>query len=154
MTKARNLTAVLIVYRKNRINHRLRFGTPVAMVRRGWHRALAVFEPGQIFGYIRWRGDKYGTQDWRLYVVQARTTGPIVDIDGIIPGADIFLETRGSTRTKRALALLDRLEAGGQSLESVTPAYWRHAHNALITGREPHVFSKLQRRSFAGAMPC
>lgn len=154
MTKARNLTAVLIIYRKNRINHRLRFGVPVATVRRGWHRALAVFEHGQIFGYIRWCGDKYGTQDWRIYVVQACTNGSIVDIDGIIPGADILLETRGSMRTRQALELLDRLEARGQSLESITPAYWRHAHNALVTGREPHTFSELQRRSFAGAMPC
>ena len=73
-----DLIAVLIAYRKSRINHRLRFGSPVNEVRLGWHRKLAVFQPGQIFGYERWRADQYGTQDWRFFVLQAKARGSIL----------------------------------------------------------------------------
>lgn len=45
------LTLAIITYRKNRLNHRLLFGAPVTIIRRGWRREFAAFKPGQIFGY-------------------------------------------------------------------------------------------------------
>ena len=117
-------------------------------MRSNWQRAFAVFRPGQLFGYIRWHGNKYGTQDWRFYIAKACKPGPLVRVNGILPGADILLETRGAARTKRALEWIDRLEETDAGLENISPAFWRHAHNALTTGQIPHPISELQYRSF------
>jgi hypothetical protein len=150
MTQERNLTAVQIVYRKSRINHRLRFGTPTIEARLDWRRKLVAFSPGLVFGYIRWRANRYGTQDWRLYVLRTVDSGALATVPGVMPGADILLATRGTTRTQRALGVLDTLEQGAGGLSQVTDAYWRHLHNRLAVSLDPHEFSPLQAASFAG----
>ena len=150
----RDLSAVLIVYRKNRTNHRLLFGEPISEIRLGWHRKLVVFKPGQIFGYERWRADQYGTQDWRFFVLQATISGSTTSVPGVFPGAEILLATRGKTRTQRALALLDVLAIGPGALAAVTPNYWRQVHNAIEIGSEPHGFTTLQRHAYLGNSLC
>ena len=153
MTQRRNLTAVQIVYRKNRINHRLRFGAPLMAARLDWRRNLVAFAPGSVFGYIRWRANRFGTQDWRLFVLRTIERGALATVPGVIPGADILLATRGTTRTQRALGILDELEQGGGGLSQVTDAYWRHLHNRLAVSLDPHEFSTLQAASFTGELP-
>ncbi|WP_291078158.1 DUF2840 domain-containing protein [Hyphomonas sp.] len=147
----RDLTAVIIQYRKNRINHRLVFGEPILTVRRGWHRKLAVFNPGQIFGYERWLGNKYGTQSWETYVLLAVSFGPVTRVKGVIPGAEILLRTTGKTRAKRVLGWLQEQERSGLKPSQLSAHYWRHAHNAFETGRQPHVLTTLQSRAFETA---
>lgn len=147
MRRARNLTTVQIVYRQKRINHRIRFGAPVCEARLDWRRKIVAFSPGSVFGYIRWRANKFGTQDWRLFVLRTVDDGALTTILGVIPGADILLATCGATRTKRALAALDRLEEGVPTLADVSPAYWRHLHNRLAISMDAHEFSPLQALS-------
>jgi len=48
------LTALHEHYRKKRYNHRVVFGQPLRIVRRGWRSRYAVFAAGQVFGYERW----------------------------------------------------------------------------------------------------
>lgn len=153
MTQRRSLTAVQIAYRKNRVNHRLRFGVPHIEARLDWRRKLVAFAPGAVFGYIRWRANRFGTQDWRLFVLRSVESGALATIPGVIPGADILLATRGSTRTQRALDQLDTLEQGAGGLSQVTDAYWRHLHNRLAVSLAPHEFSSLQASSFARELP-
>ena len=153
MAQVRNLTAVQVVYRKKRINHRLRFGAPLIEARLDWQRRLVAFAPGSVFGYIRWRANRFGTQDWRLFVLRSVESGALATIPGIMPGADILLATRGTTRTQRALGFLDRLEQGVGGLSQVTDAYWRHLHNRLTVSIDPHDFTPLQASSFAGELP-
>ena len=148
------VTAVLISHRKNRINNRLRFGTPRALIRLGWHRQCAVFNPGQMFGYIRWRANQYGTQDWRLLVCRAGQGGTYTQSPGVIPAAELLLSTRGSTQTKRALSAIDALEKHANGLEYVTAAYWRHLQNRLLMSMPMHEFSTLQSSAFEEPHPC
>ncbi len=131
---AKRLTAVIIAYRKNRLNNRLIFGAPIATVRRGWRRELAIFEPGQIFAYERWRADWYGTQDWRLFVCEAAEPGATTPAPGVIPGADLLLHTKGAVRTKRALAAIEMLKKRTPPLASIPPAHWRRLHNDIESG--------------------
>lgn len=128
------LTAVIIAYRKNRLNHRLIFGAPIYTIRRGWRRELAAFEPGQVFAYERWRGDKYGTQDWRLFICAAVDGGSVTNVPGVSPGADVLLHARGRTRVKRALAVIDLLKSAHPAFEKLPVAQWRKVHNTLETG--------------------
>lgn len=126
-------TVVIIAYRKKRLNHRLIFGAPVFTIRRGWRRELAAFDPGQVFAYERWHGDKYGTQDWRLFVCAAVDGGSVTNVPGVKPGADVLLQARGRTRVKRALAAIDVLKAAHPAIEKLPVAQWRQLHNTLET---------------------
>ena len=156
-----NLTAVYIRYRKNRINHRLRFGEPQSETWLGWHSRLASFKPAKIFSYIRWSANEYGTQDWRLFVCKAGgshsqnleldggNTGHhncLTRIPGVLPGAHILLKTQGKARVKRALVYINAIEKETGELSLVTESYWRHLHNRLEVNHPPHDFSSLQAR--------
>ena len=152
MRRARDLTAVQIVYRQKRINHRIRFGTPVCEARLDWRRKIVAFSPGSVFGYIRWRANKFGTQDWRLFVLRAVGDGALTTMPGVMPGADILLATRGVTRTKRALIALNALENNTATLTNVSPSYWRHLHNRLAVSMDAHEFSPLQALSVGSEM--
>lgn len=140
------LTAVLVTYRKNRLNHRLIFGTPAFEVRRGWHRKFAVFSPGNIFAYERWRGDKYGTQDWSLVVCETLGTGAFTQIPGVMPGAQLFLHARGKTKIRRALQCFDVLKQGRPRLETVPVSVWRDLHHKLCAGQnEAQILDHLEQ---------
>jgi len=127
-----NLTAVLCHYGKDKFNHRLRFGVPQALVKLDRYRRLAVFEPGKTFGYIRWRADEYGTQDWRFYILKSQSDGLLPPIPGVRPGAQILFSTYGKPRVQRSLAHIDHIETqtkGG--LESIPASYWVLTQTAL-----------------------
>lgn len=131
------VTSVLSAYRKNRINHRLRFGNPVSIVRLGWHRSLAIFMPGDVFGYIRWSANKYGTQDWQLFICEAQSTDRLTRIPGVLPGAKLLLHTSGTARTKKCLKAIDALEIHHETLGNVSLSYWQYLHNQMEIGWKP-----------------
>ena len=139
-------TIVIIAYRKNRINHRLLFGEPAFIVRRGWRRSLACFCPNRIFGYERWRGDQHGTQDWRLYICLTVGEGAVTSAPGILPGADLLLTVRGKTRVKQAFSAFGTLNHEFGKLENVPPAHWRNLHNALQIGHSEKAESNAKVR--------
>lgn len=135
-------TTVLIAYHKNRMNHRLRFGTPISTIRLGWRRSGAIFMPDQIFGYIRWTANKYGTQDWQLFICKSSVSNQLTRIPGVMPAAELLLHTRGSTRTKRALEIIDELELHHGHLAKVSISYWKYLHNQLEIGGRARPFIK------------
>lgn len=137
MTDAR-LTVVIVSYRKNRRNNRIVFGEPQMEIRRGWRRRIAAFAPGVVFAYERWRGDRYGTQDWRLFICEAKAGGAIVKIPGVLPGADVLLAAKGKTRVKRVFAAMDAMRGAFGPFETIPPWRWRRFHNDIETsGYDP-----------------
>ena len=107
---AHELTTVSIAWRKRRRNHRLLFGKPTRWVRLDWRRRLAVFEPGQLFGYERWRANQYGTQEWQIFILKAaKANTRICQIPGVLPGADLLLSAHGTTGSRRLLKVLDHV---------------------------------------------
>lgn len=128
------VTAVILAYRKNRLNHRLLFGAPVETIRRGWHRQLALFQPGQVFGYERWRANQYGTQSWRITVAKAARPGALTLSPGILPGAELWLTVRGKTKVKHALACFDRLNLCHPTFEIIPEHVWRELGLRLLAG--------------------
>ena len=129
------VTAVLITYRKHRHNHRLIFGAPICEVRRGWHRKFALFNAGQVFGYERWRGDKFGTQDWSLCVCKTVDRGPLTQVPGVMPGVKILVQARGKTKVKRTLLCIDALKNTAIALETQPEVVWRELHHRLLIGQ-------------------
>ena len=145
-------TGVEIAFYPEFINFWLRFGEPNAQHVLDRRRSLALFRSGQIFGYVRWRANAYGTQDWRIAIAQ--TSAPpqtLARLDGVHPAAIILLSARGKARVKRVLAQLDGLEAAGFDLAAISPAYVRQIHNRIAVSRPVIPYSADQHAAFLAA---
>lgn len=107
-----------------------------------------LFSAGQIFGFVRWRGDQFGTQTWRVVVAQAGYLGEkLTRIPGVKPGAHLLVHAFGKTRAKRALRAIDVL-SDSFVLHDIHPAYWRHVHaqvaaNLPLEPYDPNAFANL-----------
>ena len=136
-TRSKNLTLVAEVYRKNRRNDRVLFGSAAETVRRGWRRKFMAFEPNQIFGYERWTGNKYGTQSWSILIARtvSRKTGQ--SVKGITPSVDILLHIKGKIQVLRTLAVLDIIRGSSLEFDDISAERWRMMHNLLVGGGDP-----------------
>lgn len=149
---SRNLTFIELAFYPEHINHRLRFGKPIKHMELDRRRSLAVFEPSQVLGYVRWTANEFGTQSWRLSIVETReSSSSLSRMPGVIPGAEILLQLVGEVRVKRALEVLDQLEAGSFPLEDVSPAYYRHVHARLVAGKPIRAYSRNQHAAHLAA---
>jgi len=131
---AKNCTAVILSYRKNRHNHRLLFGSPEVEIRRGWHRKLAVFSPHRLFAYERWEANQFGTQRWEIFVCRTGIDGSLTKVQGVIPAAELLLNVQGKTKTKRLLSVLDQLKNSHINLENIADRYWSELHSSFEAG--------------------
>ena len=120
----RQLTRVDIHFVPDRINHWVRFGEPRDEYMLDRRRAVAFFEPGQVFGYVRWLANDHGTTLWRLYVLRAGSWGDIlIRAPGVRPGAEVLLGLAQPPNIKQALALIGGLEANGFEPSEIAPDY-------------------------------
>ncbi len=116
------MTTVAVSWRQKHRNHRLVFGTPERWVRLDWRRRLAVFQPGCVLGYERWRRGRFGTLDWQVFVLETGRAGePLVSVPGVMPGARILVAAQGKDRARRCLEELKRLET--ETLLEAIPAF-------------------------------
>ena len=136
------LTRVEIVFLPDYLNHWLRFGMPNREHVLDRRRALALFAPGRVFGYVRWWANEYGTRGWRLTVVETAAPGRAMSrIEGVHPGGHILLSAVGAARVKRALAAVDALEAAGFDPAEASSNHFRHIHNRIATGQPIRPYS-------------
>ena len=145
-------TRVEIAFYPEYLNHWLRFGEPNVQQDLDRRRSLALFEPGRVFGYVRWRANEYGTQDWRFTIV--RTAAPslfLSRIEGVTPGSEVLLLVSGNAKVKRALLQIDALEAAGFEPADVSPAYYRHVHNRIAAGQPVRAYSTAQHAAHLAA---
>lgn len=107
MEKPENIVALTILslaVRGKAANDRLLFGRTNRDLFDKTSTVSHHFQPGQTFGFVRWRGDQFGTQTWRVTVAQAGRPGDkLTAIPGVKPGAHLLLHAFGKTRAKRAL---------------------------------------------------
>lgn len=125
MTTEAMLTTVAVSWRQKHRNHRLMFGAPERWVRLDWRRRLAVFRPGSVLGYERWRRGQFGTVDWQVFVIETGRAGePLAAVPGVKPGARILLAAQGKDRAKRFLEELERLQAACP-VEAIPAPRWQ-----------------------------
>jgi len=148
----RNLTIVELVFYPEYINFWLRFGQPVQRIDLDRRRALAVFGPGQIFGYVRWHANEFGTQAWSFSIGKTRWPNQqITRLEGVRPGAAILLSLSGAARVRRALKRIDRLESQGVALEDVSASYYRHLHCRVLIRSKVRSYSATQHAAHLAA---
>ncbi len=131
------LTALHEHYRKKRYNHRVLFGHPIRLVRRGWRSRYAVFAAGQVFGYERWGADKFGMQDWTIYIGSTVQSGYFTRVPGIRPGADIWLTAKGKTQVRKLFSALDLMKKSGIAPEDINEYRWRDMQIMLGPNGDP-----------------
>ena len=142
-------TGVSLHYLPDRINHWLRFGRPVTEIILDRRRRFAQFESGQVCGYVRWQANDYGTVLWRLYVLRAGRPGErLVQVPGVVPGADRLLRLDRPATVKPALAVIDALEEAGYDPADVAPEYWQHVQNRLAVGDVVRPYAADQHRAW------
>jgi len=114
-------------------NHRLRFGVPQLVTKLDNYRTVAALSPDNIFGYIRWKRNEYGTTLWRLVIAKTVQEGRIQKYAGILPGAYILVNVSGVNAVKQALTRLDYWETqAGGDLSIIPETRWRHFQNGII----------------------
>ena len=139
-TKLNPITRLSLSQAGIRGNDRLLLGRPKRSIRAASKPEELQFKPRQIFGFVRWRGDQYGTQTWRVVVVQAGRPGErLTRIPGVSPGARLLLHAFGKTRAKRALRVIDMLSEA-YVLHEIAPVYWRHVHLQISQNKEPEPY--------------
>jgi len=126
------------------INHRIRFGKPHQIISLDKYRKLACFKPGSTFGYIRWRANEYGTQDWRFFVLKTQCKGLLTRVPGVTPAVKVLAAFTGTQAVKRALTALDDVERiCSEPVETLPEGYWISFQNDLsarqtVSGLLPH----------------
>jgi hypothetical protein len=142
------LTRVELHFGRDALNYYIRFGEPrLREDLNGW-RAFEYFASGQIFGYVRWEANEYGTQDWRFWVIHAEdTVEPIHRIPGVAPGGEVLLEAAGGACVRKALELIDTIEAQGVDPEEVSSAYYVHVHQRILTRLPIRPYSAIQHKA-------
>lgn len=142
-------TEVDLVWWRGRVEEWLRFGEPLREVLHDRRRRTLVFAPGAVFGRVRWTGGDYGTTASELEILRASAPGEAyVTRPGLRPGGEALAVLGGWTRVRRALAVIDAIEAAGFAPHAIAPDHWRHVHNRLSAGLMPRTYDIRRHRAW------
>ena len=126
------LTLIQCHFVRGKLNHRIRFGTPDKIIELDKYRKLACYEEGRILGYIRWRANEFGTQDWRFFIVKTKSEGLLTCVSGISPAVKLLAFFNGPKSVKHALKAFDRVEKEAKAgVDALSEAYWMTFQNDL-----------------------
>jgi Protein of unknown function (DUF2840) len=93
------VTEVELVFYEGRIEHWLRFGNQGRERILDRRRRVVAFAPGEIFAFVRWEGNDYGTVLSRLDILRACDAGEGINtLPGVTPGGEILLRLDGWPR--------------------------------------------------------
>ena len=150
-----NLTRIETIFLRDRINHYTRFGRPVTKTTTALYRGFEYYKPGQLLGYVQWYGGEYGSRLWRflILVTMSHRMGQqglikLQEVPGVKPGAQIILDLEGSARVKMMLKAIDQIEHLGLDPADISPAYYGHLHQRIMTNRPYHRYTMEQHKSF------
>ena len=144
-----NLTHVELVWVKERIEHRIRFGAIAQehILDRA-HRVVS-FEAGTVFAFVRWSSNEFGTIMSRIDIVRAVREGERYStVPRVRPGGEILLRLSGWPRVHKALQAIDIVEALGIDPAEAAPEYWRHVHNRLFVNEKPRPYTRTRHQAW------
>ena len=139
------MTEVALVFYEGRIEHWLRFGTHQREQILDRRRRVIGFAPGEVFAFVRWEANDYGTVLSCLDILRACGPGEAVTtLPGVTPGGEILLRLNGWPRVKRALDTIAAIEQLGIDPTDVAPDWWRHLHNRIVCNLSHRAYSRAQ----------
>lgn len=144
-------TLVELTFHRQKIEHWIRFGHKSYEQILDRRRSIVGFAPGSIFAFVRWARGEHGTIISRIDIVRTIGRGePFQTLPFVRPGGDILLRLNGWPRVQRALAAIDAVEALGLDPADISPEHWRHVHNRLTAGVEPHAYTPERHAAWLG----
>jgi len=143
------LTEVELTWLEKKIENWVRFGRDVEETILDRHRRVLSFAPGNIFAFVRWASNDFGTVVSRIDIVRAVAPGePYQTLPFVRPGGEILLRISGWLKVARVLQAIDAVEALGVDAADTAPDHWRHVHNRLAAGDEPRPYTGTQHRAW------
>lgn len=142
-------TLVELYWVEGQREHWLRFGAPVSDTIIDRRRRKLCFRAGQVFAFVRWASNDYGTVQSQLDIVRGVAAGePLTTLSGVDPGGDILLSVSGWPKVERVFQIIDAIEASGIDPCAVAPDHWRHVHNRLAVAQAPRIYSPARHRAW------
>src|SRR5439155_12485187 len=90
-----------LVFYEGRIEHWLRFGNQQRERILDRRRRVIAFAPGEIFAFVRWEANDYGTVMSRLDIVRACDAREVITtVPGVTPGGELMLRLDSWPRVK------------------------------------------------------
>jgi hypothetical protein len=143
------LTTVELTWLEKRIEHRIGFGRPALSQKVDRSRRVVSFAPGNVFAFVRWAANDFGTVVSRVDIVRAVKTGePYQTLPFVRPGGELLLKIDSWPKVERVLQLIDAIEALGIDPADAAPDYWRHVHNRLTAAEDPRPYTLDQHRAY------
>lgn len=139
---ADGLTYVDLIWIEKRVQRWIRFGRAASRQIIDLHRSIVAFAPGDVFAFVRWAWNGFGTIVSRIDVLRAVHHGePCSTVGFVRPGGDSLLRVCGWPKVERVLQAIDAIETLGIDPADVAPDHWRHIHNRLTAGAVPHAYT-------------
>src|SRR5260370_23989109 len=108
------MTEVMLIFYEGRIEHWLRFGTQDRERILDRRRRVIAFAPDEIFAFVRWEANDYGTVLSRLDILRACDAGDVIStVPGVTPGGEILLRLEVCPRGTPALDAIADLDHVG-----------------------------------------
>ncbi|ARR53292.1 DUF2840 domain-containing protein [Paracoccus sp. P2] len=144
-------TLVELTFDKRKVERWIRFGRKSYEQIIDRRRSIVGFSPESVFAFVRWASGEHGTVVSRIDIVRAIGRGePFQTLPFVRPGGDILLRLDSWGKVQRVLAAIDAVEALGLDPADAAPDHWRHVHNRLIAGLEPHAYTPERHAAWIG----
>ncbi|MDX8492525.1 DUF2840 domain-containing protein [Mesorhizobium sp. VK22B] len=146
---AENLTHVELTWVEKKIEHWIRFGTPVHERILDRQRRVLSFRPGTVLAFVRWASNDFGTIISRIDIMRAVARGEAYQtLPFVRPGGDILLKIAGWPKVERVLQMIDAIEYLGIDPDAVSADHWRHVHNRIAVGEAPRAYTVEHHRAY------
>ena len=143
------LTHVELVWVKNRIENRIRFGRIAEQHIMDRHRRVVSFMAGSIFAFVRWTANDYGTVVSRIDILRAVAPGErYATVPYVRPGGESLLRISGWPKVEKVLQAIDAIEALGIDPADDAPDHWQHVHNRLSVGEQPRPYTHTRHQAW------
>ena len=140
---ADGLSYVDLIWIEKRVQRWIRFGSVASEQIIDRHRSIVAFAPGDVFAFVRWASNDFGTVVSRIDILCALRPGEACSTVGFVrPGGESLLQICGWEKAERVLRAIDAIEALGVDPADVAPDHWRHIHNRLTAGAVPHAYAR------------
>ncbi|CAH0178208.1 DUF2840 domain-containing protein [Roseomonas sp. CECT 9278] len=143
------LTRVELLWLEGRIERWIRFGQIAEETILDRRRRVVAFAAGEVFAFVRWASNGYGTVVSRIDILRAVGPGEAFSTIGFVePGAEILLRMSNWPKVNEVLRAIDAVERAGVAAEEACPDHWRHVMNRLAAGDQPRAYTRERHRAW------
>jgi hypothetical protein len=143
------LTHVELLWIKQRVENRIRFGRTDQEHVIDRHLRVVSFAAGSIFAFVRWAANDYGTVLSRIDILRAAVPGErYVTVPHVRPGGESLLRISGWPKVEKVLQAIEAVEGLGIDPADVAPDHWQHVHNRLSVGDRPRPYTRSRHHAW------